>query len=67
MSFTSKQLYDCQKKHVFECKRDAEESAFARNIIMGVKLFSYRCPICDLWHLSRSRDEGSKLDNWMGK
>lgn len=48
-----KAVETCRSKRWYECI--AESDSAARDIFSysGIKLYSYRCHICQLWHLSR--------------
>jgi hypothetical protein len=47
---------NCDRKLAYGCERDAGDEAKRRMRNVGVpKLYTYQCPRCKLWHLTKTR------------
>lgn len=48
------QIENCAQKIPYTCRHVAETAAIAIGWC-GIDLEPYRCPVCDLWHLTKIR------------
>lgn len=47
---------NCERKLAYGSERDAKDEIWMRERNVGVpKLYTYQCPRCRLWHLTKTR------------
>lgn len=58
----------CYSKRTYHDKKIARASAKKVSKQLGVKMYAYKCPFCELFHISKTDPEKyrerQRIDNW---
>ena len=53
MGFAVGQYYTCKRKKVYCNPEAAKERAAKRSMVAGIPLYTYKCPVCRGYHLTK--------------